>query len=123
MKMIVYVLGFGYIALGAVMILYTSQTVEALKKLSTAVPLKYLSIIPAVFGLLFFIAASATVYPWLLGIIGALAVIKAILAFTNPKNLYSRMLDWYLGSASGQTHRMFGIVAIIFGTAILTWIV
>ena len=68
------------------------------------------------------ISASATTYPWVLRVIGLLAIAEAVVAFTNPGKIYSRMLDWYFGKASDQTQRLFGIIGIIFGTVILSWI-
>ena len=122
MKIIVYLLGFGYIAMCSYLILYTKQTVDVLKGLFQKYQLRYLSAIPAVFGFLFLISASATTYPWIFRIIGLLAVCEAIMVFTNPQKIYSRMMDWYFGNVSDQTQRLFGIIGIIFGTAILTWI-
>jgi len=121
MKVIVYLLGFVYIAIGSICILYTREYVDALKKLIQEIPLKVLSSFPAVVGILFFISASTTTFPWFFQVIGMLAFVKAVVIFTNPHNLYSRLLDWYF-NLSNQTQRLFGIISIIFGTAILTWI-
>ena len=121
MKVIVYFLGFVYIAIGSVFILYTREYVDALKKIIQEIPLKILSALPAVFGILFFIAAFASTFPWFFRVIGIVAFVEAVVTFTNPLNLYSRMLDWYF-DLSDQTQRLFGIITIIFGTAILTWV-
>ena len=121
MKVIVYFLGFVYIAIGTIFILYTREYVDALKKIIREIPLKVLSALPAVFGILFFISALATTFPWFFRVIGMLAIGKAVVILTNPHNLYSRLVDWYF-NLSDQTQRLFGIIAIIFGTAILTWI-
>ena len=96
MKVIVYFLGFVYIAIGSIFILYTREYVDALKKLIQEIPLKVLSALPAVFGILFFISALATIFPWFFRIIGMLAIVKAVVIFTNPHNLYSRLLDLVL---------------------------
>lgn len=121
-KAIASFLGFGYIALSTILILHTRATVDVLKNILQSYPLKYLSIFPAFFGILFLIAAPATVYPWLFIIFALLAFAKTALAIANPKKLYSRILDWYFEKASDQALRLFGIIGIIFGTAILTWI-
>ena len=121
MKIIVYFLGFVYIAIGSIFILYTREYVDALKKLIQEIPLKVLSALPAVFGILFFISALATTFPWFFRVIGILAIGKAVVIFTNPHNLYSRLVDWYF-NLSDQTQRLFGIISIFFGTAIITWI-
>ncbi|MDO9110705.1 MAG: hypothetical protein Q7U40_08625 [Desulfatirhabdiaceae bacterium] len=121
MKVIVYFLGFVYIAIGSIFILYTRESIDALKKLIQEIPLKVLSALPAIFGILFFIAALASTFPWFFRVIGIIAIIEAVVTFTNPYNIYSRLLDWYF-DLSDQTQRLFGIISIIFGTAILTWI-
>ncbi len=121
MKIIVYFLGVVYIAIGSIFILYTREYVDALKKLIQEIPLKFLSALPAVFGILFFIAALTTTFPWFFRVIGIIAIVEAVVVFTNPHNLYSRLLDWYF-NLSDKTQRLFGIISIIFGTAILAWI-
>ena len=122
MKMIVYLLGFGHITLCSYLILYTQESLDVLKGMFRTYPLKHLSAIPAVYALLFLICASATAHPWVFRIIGLLAAVEAVVAFINPQRIYSQMLDWYFGNVSAQANRLFGIIGIIFGTVILTWI-
>ena len=122
MKVIVYLLGFGHIAICSCLILYTRGSVAALKGWFRTYPLRYLSTIPAVFGFLFLVSASSTTHPWIFRIIALLAFCEAAVAFANPKKICSRMVDWYVGNVSDQTNRLFGIIGIIFGTVILTWI-
>jgi len=121
MKFIVYFLGLVYIAIGSICILYTREYVDALKRLIQEIPLKVLSVFPAIFGILFFISASATSFPWFFRVIGMVAFVETVVVFTNPYNLYSRLMDWYF-NLSDQTQRLFGIISIIFGTAIIAWI-
>jgi uncharacterized protein YjeT (DUF2065 family) len=122
MKGIVYLLGFGHIALCTYLILYTKESVNLLKGLCNTYQLKYLSAIPAVYALLLLISASATTHPWVFRIVGLLAVAEAAVAFTNPKKIYSQMLDWYFRNVSDQANRLYGIIGVVFGTVILTWI-
>jgi uncharacterized protein YjeT (DUF2065 family) len=51
-----------------------------------------------------------------------MGIIKGGIVFFIPKNLYDEMTNWYLNSVSDQTHRFLGIVSIIIGTAVLSWI-
>jgi len=122
MKGIVYLLGFGHIAICSYLILYTRRSVAALKSWFKTYPLRYLSAIPAVFGLLFLFSASSTTHPWVFRTIALLAFCEAAVAFADPQHIYSRMVDWYMKHVSDQTNRLFGIIGIIFGTLILTWI-
>lgn len=122
MKVIVYLLGFGHIVLCTYLILYTRETVDWIKGIYSKYQLNYMAAIPAVYGLLFLITASFTTYPWVFRGIALLSFCEAIVAFINPKNFYRRCLDWYFDSVSNQAQRMFGIIGIVFGTVILTWI-
>jgi hypothetical protein len=122
MKVIVYLLGFGHIAVCAYLILFTREAGNTLKGWVRTYPLKYLSSIPFVYGLLFLVSASSTTYPWVFRIVALLAFCEAVVAFTDPQKIYSRLLEWYVEQVSDQTNRLFGIIGIIFGTAILTWI-
>ena len=121
MKIIVYLLGLGHIAICSLLILYTKEAVDTLKGLYGKYELRHLAAYPLVVGLLFLISASATCYPWVFRIIGVLAFGEAVLAFTDPQKIYSRMLDWYLERVSFRTNQFFGIVGVIFGTLVLTW--
>ena len=121
MKIVVYLLGIGYIAICAYLILYTKETLEVLRGVFRTYQLKYLAAYPLVIGLLFLISAAATCYPWVFLIIGLLALGESALAITNPQNIYSRMLDWYFEKVSLRINQFFGIIGVMFGTLILTW--
>ena len=122
MKVIVYLLGFSYIAICSFLILYTRETVNAFKTWFDNCELRYLSIVPAVVGLLFLVSANATCYPWVFRVIAVIAFAEAAMVLLNPGQIYSRIVDWYFKGLSDRTHRLFGILGIIFGTVILTWI-
>jgi len=83
---------------------------------------KVLSALPFIFGVLFILSASTTRIPWLFRFFGLMAVIEGVVFFVISKGLYDKFMDWYLNSLSNQTYRLFGIICIILGTAILSWI-
>jgi uncharacterized protein YjeT (DUF2065 family) len=122
MTILAYVLSFLLIAIGSCLILYTQATVSAVKALCDKFPLRYIAVVQALFGVLFLISASAFTYPWIIRIIGLLAVAEGVLAYTDPNGLYSRILNWYFTKISDQAQRLFGIIAIILGTAMLSWV-
>jgi uncharacterized protein YjeT (DUF2065 family) len=49
-------------------------------------------------------------------------VIEGLVFFIIPKDLYDKFMDWYINSLSDQIYRLFGIIGLIFGIAILSWI-
>ncbi|WP_218188433.1 hypothetical protein, partial [Desulfosarcina cetonica] len=120
MKIVIYLLGLGIIGYCSYLNLYTRQALDSLKSLFQTYQLRYLAAIPAVFAVLFLISAPAAKCSWPFWIVGVLAAIEAVVAFTNPQKIYSRMLDWFFEKVSDQAYRISAIAGIIFGTLILT---
>ena len=122
MRLFVYAISFFYIAYGCCSILYTDETKKLVKSLFSNIDQKILATLPFIFGILFILSASATSMPWFFRFIGLMAVIEGLVFFIIPKDLYDKFMDWYLQSLSDQIYRLFGIIGIIFGIAILSWI-
>lgn len=120
MKVIVYLLGFGLIAYCTYFNLYTRHAVNSLKGMFQNYRLKYLSAIPAAVAVLFLISTPAVKCPWPFWIIGILAAIEAIVAFLNPQEIYSKMIEWLFKNVSDQAYRLLSVFGIILGTLILT---
>ena len=122
MKWFLYAISFLWITAVSLSIIYTTESRNVMKRLFEKTDRKILSVFPAIIGILLFISASWSLHSWFLRILGIMAVIKGVIIFINPKNLYDEMMNWYLNSLSDQTYRFFGIVMIIIGTAVLSWI-
>ncbi len=122
MQVIVYPPGCGRIAVCACWIRSTRKAGDARKGWVRTYPFEYRPSIPARFGLLRLTVASSAGNPWAFWMIALPAFYSAVVAFTNQKKIYRRQLDWYIKRGSDQTNRLLGIIGIIFGTAILTWI-
>ena len=120
MKVIIYLLGLGLIGYCTYFNLYTRQAADGLKRMFQTYQLKYLAAIPAIAAILFIISAPAAQCPWPFWIVGILAAIEAVIAFTNPQKIYSRMLDWLFDNVTDQAYKISSIIGIIFGTLILT---
>lgn len=122
MKWFLYAISFLWITAGSLSIIYTTESRNVMKRLFDKTDRKILSVFPAVVGVLLFISASWSLHSWFLRMLGVMAVIKGGIIFFNPKNLYDEMMNWFLNSLSDQTYRFFGIVWIIIGTAVLSWV-
>ncbi len=122
MKWFLYAISFLWITAGSLSIIYTTESRNVMKRLFDKTDRKILSVFPAVIGVLLFISASWSLHSWFLRMLGVMAVIKGGIIFFNPKNLYDEMMNWFLNSLSDQTYRFFGIVWIIIGTAVLSWV-
>ena len=111
-----------WISFGAGIIIYTHESKSMIKGLVTNLDRRILSVLPAIFGVFLIIASPESRHSWFIRLIGILAVLKGGFIFWNPQNLYNKILDWYLNSLSDQTFRFFGIIILILGTVILSWI-
>ena len=122
MKWFLYTISLFYIAFGGCSILYTNETKKLVRRIFINIDQKILSTLPFTLGFLFILSAPATRIPWIFRAIGLMAIIESVFFFLISKGLYDRFVDWYLNSLSDQTYRLSGILGIIFGIAILSWI-
>jgi hypothetical protein len=122
MKAFLYVISVFWIAMGSCFILYTSECRRVLSNMLRGVDRRFLAPLPAVIGILLMLSATQARNAGFLRFLGLLAVAKAAFIYGNPKGLYEQLLEWYLDRASDQTFRFLGIIALILGTAVLSWI-
>ena len=122
MKGFLYVASFFCIAMGCCTILYTDETRRFVKSIFNEIDRKFISAFELIIGILLLISATASRQAWFIRLIGLMAIIEGGVIFIIPKNLYDELMDWYLNSASDQKYRLFGILSLVFGTAILSWI-
>jgi uncharacterized protein YjeT (DUF2065 family) len=123
MAWFLYFISVAWISIGACTILYTAETRNTYKSLLSKTNRKVLSALPFAAGILLVISASASAYPWLIRFFGLIALIKGGFVFVNPNGMYDKIIRWYIESVSEQGHRLFGIITVILGTAVLSWIV
>lgn len=121
MKYIVYLLGFLWVAAGAFAILYTDDYRAYFKGLMTRLDRKMLAIIPAVFGLLLLLAASSTTHAGFIAVIGFLGLAKGVVIYFNLGGLFDTSRNW-LDELSDQGYRLTGIIALVLGTVVISWI-
>ncbi|MFZ0482773.1 MAG: hypothetical protein WAL93_05210 [Desulfobacterales bacterium] len=122
MKWFLYAFSLIWISFGTGLIIYTRESKSMIKRLVTDLDRRILSTLPVVLGVFLIMAASESRHSWFIRLIGILAVFKGGCIFWNPQNLYDKIVDWYLNALSDQTFRFFGIITLILGTVILSWI-
>jgi uncharacterized protein YjeT (DUF2065 family) len=71
---------------------------------------------------LLIISFTASQNRWFIILLGVVALLKGAFVFVNPKGFYDLFARWYVDTASDQTYRLFGIIAIILGTTLVSWI-
>lgn len=117
-----YLTGFLWIAAGATVILYSEETKTRLPRILADGKEIFLSAIACVFGLLLIVAAFASIHPLVIFIFGVIAVAKGLILFFNPMKLKDKLVAWWTDRASDQVYRLSGIILIVIGTAILSWV-
>ena len=122
MKWILYLISILWIVFGSCAVLYTTGTRDTMKNLLKSFNLKIIACIPLITGILMVFAATASHYPWLIRLVGLLAVIKGVFIILNPSKMVDKINQWYVNTASDQSYRLSGIIFIILGTAVLSWI-
>jgi uncharacterized protein YjeT (DUF2065 family) len=122
MAWFLYFISVVWISTGACIILYTSETRNTCKKLLPSINRIVLSALPSALGVLLIISASASIHPWLVRFLGLIGLIKGGIMVLNPKGMYAKILPWCLDSLSDQGFRLIGIITVILGTAVLSWI-
>jgi uncharacterized protein YjeT (DUF2065 family) len=121
MKVVIYVLGFLWISAGTIAILYTDDYRAFFAALMTRLERLWLALIPAVFGLLLLIAASATTHRGVISVFGLLGIAKGALIYFNPGGILETSKNW-LNDLSDQGYRLVGIVALVLGMVVISWI-
>ncbi len=121
MKWFLYFISFAWIATGSYFILYTGESRKVLKKIYFNLPREVLIVITIGFGILFLMSAPHSLNSWIIAVFGILAIIKGIFFFLNPGNMFEKIRDWYLYTATEQTYRFFGIIMLLLGTAVFSW--
>ena len=122
MKWFLYLICLICIAMGCCTIIYTNETRSVLKSILRTIDRKILSALEVLMGILLLFSATASHHSWFIRFIGFMAVIEGGIIFFVPKNMYDELIDWYLNSASDKLYRLFGIITLILGAAILSWI-
>ena len=120
---ILYAISLIWVAMGSCMILYTAECRQLTKQLMNGLDQKIISIFPVIIGVMLIASMAASQNRWFIVVLGILALLKGTFVFMNPQGLYDRLAHWYVETASDQTYRLFGILAIILGTTVMSWII
>lgn len=123
MAWFLYFIGAVWVAAGSCMILYTQQTRMTAATFLNRIHPTLLAIIPVISALFFFMAASSSVHPWIIRLFGVMGLVKGAIVFLNPHNFQEKFMTWYMEVLSDQAHRLLGIVTVILGTAVISWVV
>ena len=121
MAWFLYIISIVYIAFGCSFILAPRESKENMQLLTERGDRRIWAAVAILAGVLFFFSYTASSHPWIIILVGILAIAKGGVFFVNPGGLYEKTLKWYYGELTEQTYRIHGIAALILGTVIFCW--
>ncbi len=123
MKWILYVIAILFVVLGTWANLYPVQASKRLQSLVEGITPRWSAVVALATGMMLLIAAPAshqgTGFVRLLGILG---MVKGIVLFAMSKERYQRLLDWWFDPAKEQSWRVWGLLMLVLGVVILSWL-
>lgn len=111
-----------WIASGVCLVLYTTACRKVLANLLENMSPQIFGALAFGLGVLLLLSAAASQNFWFVVLLAGLAVAKGLLLFVNPRGLFAKIRQWYLQQADDQTYRMAGIILLVLGTAVFSWI-
>jgi len=117
-----YVVSILFVVLGAVLVLYTDWIRKSMKSGLGKKNTRLLGLIPLVFGILMVISAAWSEVFWLILIIGVIILAGGAYLLFGSKEKLDTAITWWLGKASDRSYRFWGLILIILGIALLSWI-
>ena len=121
MAWFLYFISIVYIAFGCCFILAPMESKENMRMITEKGDRRIWAAVAIVAGLLFFFSYAASSHPWIIILVGTIAVAKGAVFFINPGGLYEKTVKWYYGELTEQTYRIHGMAALILGTVIFSW--
>ena len=122
MQWFLYAFGLLYIAYGGCVIIYTYEVRQGLKLFFEKTNSRLMAALPAAVGLLLIISAAWSDHAWFIRMIGLVGLLEGVLIYLDPNQLWGRLSEWLLDGMDDKTHRFLGIICVIFGTAVISWI-
>jgi len=123
MNIVLYIISILWIVVGVFLVIYTEGTREFYKKLFLKDSVKWMAVIPAIFGVILVVGSfyCERVF-WLAIILGLLALAKGGYIFFAPSSQIKGLLEWWFNRASDGTIRLFGLIIFILGSAMLSYL-
>jgi glucan phosphoethanolaminetransferase (alkaline phosphatase superfamily) len=124
MEVAVLIISLWLVVYGVFLVLYTQETRNFSKKFFPIKRLKIMAVIPLILGCILAIGAfhpAGTI--WLLLILGLLSIAKGFYWIFGPEDQIKRILDWWHYRAEERTIRLWGLISLILGIAVLTYVI
>jgi len=122
MTWFLYLVSVVLVVVGVVLVLYTDWMRESLKAVLFQKRFRFLSSIPLAFGILLIISAGWSEIFWLVFLLGVIALAKGLYLLFGSRVNIERALHWWLDKASNQLYRLSGVISLVLGMALLSWV-
>ena len=122
MKWFLYLMSTYFIIAGAILILYTDWLRRLLQKMLRGVNLRWLFPLPLIFGVLFILSKDLVPYSWFIIVIGTLLIAKGVYLLLSPKKHTDTIINWWIDNAQDITYRLWGLIILILGITLFSWI-
>ena len=122
MTWFLYLVSILLVVIGAVFILYTRWIRKSMKGILVKKNVRLLSPIHLAFGILLIISAGWSEVFWLVFLLGLIGLAKGAFLLFGPKKQVDLAIKWWLRRASDQLYRFWGVISLVLGMALLSWI-
>lgn len=124
MTAVLFVLAVIWIGAGAGLILYTDTFRDSYGKMLQNANVRLLAFLPLLIGLL--LIGGAFSYSgglaWPVLFIGLLAIAKGVYLALAPLDQIRKLCEWWFERAGDRTLRLWGIVALLLGATLLSYV-
>jgi uncharacterized protein YjeT (DUF2065 family) len=111
-----------FVVLGAFVVLYTDWAQAWMKRVLGHKHTHLFGLIPLVFGVLMAISAAWSEVFWLVLILGLIALAKGLYLLFARREQVRVLAAWLMDEPSDQVLRLGGLIMVVLGTTLLSWI-
>jgi len=111
-----------FVVLGALVVLYTDWARVWLKRVLGHKHAHLFGLIPLTFGVLLAISAAWSEIFWFVLILGLIALAKGLYLLFARKAQIRVLATWLADRPSDQVVRLGGLIMVVLGTTLLSWI-
>lgn len=123
MKFLIFLIALVWISMGSFLILYTPETREWYRGLIARVNPRHLAAGPFLVGFVLLVGAfSGGHFFALIFVLGLLALAKGAFLALAPLGKIRVLTDWWLDQASERTLRLWGIVVLVIGISLFSYL-
>ena len=122
MKWFLYVMSIYLVVVGVGFILYTDWVKRLFRNMSSSFNFRWFFPLPLIIGIFFILSRDFTYHPWFILVLGILAFGKGIYLLISPKKHIDSIINWWINDVQNITYRFWGLVILVLGMTLLSWI-